>query len=47
MSERITYQQAGVDPEKAAGILSNFGKFVKTRPRDPNLLSGIGPFASC
>lgn len=45
--ERLTYQQAGVDPEKAAGILSSFGAYVKTRPRDPALLSGIGPFASC
>lgn len=45
--EKITYQKAGVDPEKAASILSRFGRFVKTRPRDPALLAGIGPFASC
>jgi len=43
----ITYQQAGVDPDKAAKILSRFGEFMKTRPRDPNVLSGIGPFAAC
>ncbi len=43
----ISYQQAGVDPEKAAKILSDFAGFVRTRPRDPALLSGIGPFASC
>ena len=43
----LTYQQAGVDPDKAGRILSNFADFLKTRPRDPALLSGIGPFASC
>lgn len=43
----ITYQQSGVDPEKAARILKEFGSYLKTRPRDSALLSGIGPFASC
>jgi phosphoribosylformylglycinamidine cyclo-ligase len=45
--ESIDYQKAGVDPEKAASILSDFSSYLKTRPRDPKLLSGIGPFASC
>ncbi len=43
----ITYQQAGVDPEKAAQILQKFSDFLKTRPKDPAVLSGIGPFAAC
>ena len=43
----ITYQGAGVDPDKAGRILSNFTKYLKTRPKDPNVLSGIGPYASC
>ncbi len=43
----ITYQQSGVDPEKAARTLQDFGKFLKQRPKDPALLSGIGPFAAC
>lgn len=43
----LTYQDAGVDPEKAGNILSNFAKYQKSRPKDPNVLSGIGPFASC
>jgi phosphoribosylformylglycinamidine cyclo-ligase len=45
--EKITYQKAGVDPEKAASILGSFASYLSTRPRDPRLLSGIGPFASC
>ncbi len=45
--DKLTYQGSGVDPEKAAGILSKFAQFQKSRPRDPRLLSGIGPFASC
>jgi phosphoribosylformylglycinamidine cyclo-ligase len=44
--QTITYQKAGVDPGKAAKILSEFGQFVKTRPRDPLLDSAIGPYAS-
>jgi phosphoribosylformylglycinamidine cyclo-ligase len=43
----ITYQDSGVDPAKAAKILGDFGHFLKSRPRDPALLSGIGPFAAC
>lgn len=43
----IRYQDAGVDQKKAAGILSDFAKFQRSRPRDPNILTGIGPFASC
>lgn len=44
---KITYQQAGVDPEKAGKILADFSAFQKTRPKDPRLISGIGGFASC
>ena len=47
MSDAITYQKAGVDPEKAGNILSNFASYLKSRPQDPNLIAGIGPFASC
>jgi phosphoribosylformylglycinamidine cyclo-ligase len=43
----ITYQQSGVDPEKAARILKDFSLYLKKRPRDGALLSGIGPFAAC
>lgn len=43
----ITYQSAGVSPDKAAKILSDFSQYLKTRPKDPNVLSGIGPYASC
>lgn len=43
----LTYQEAGVDPQKAEKVLSRFGAFLKSRPTNPNLLSGIGPFASC
>lgn len=43
----LTYQQAGVDPDKAAQALGQFAKYVKSRPQDPNLLAGIGPFAAC
>lgn len=43
----ITYQNAGVDPDKAGKILSHFSQYLKTRPKDPNVLSGIGPYASC
>jgi phosphoribosylformylglycinamidine cyclo-ligase len=47
MSEKITYQKAGVDPDKAGTILSNFAAFLKSRPKSQDVLSGIGPFASC
>lgn len=43
----LTYKDSGVDPDKAGQILSHFAAFLKTRPKDPNILSGIGPFASC
>jgi len=43
----LTYQKAGVDPEKAGKIISRFSDYLKTRPRDPALLAGIGPFAAC
>lgn len=42
----ITYQKAGVDPGKAAEILSEFGTFLKSRPRDPLLDAAVGPYAS-
>ncbi len=44
---KITYQQAGVDPEKAASILGRFKDFQKGRPKNKGLLSGIGPYAAC
>ncbi len=44
---KITYQQAGVDPEKAASILGQFKDFQKGRPKSKGLLSGIGPYAAC
>lgn len=47
MTDSITYQKAGVDPEKAGNLLSHFAQFLKSRPQDPNLIAGIGPFASC
>jgi len=43
----ITYQEAGVDQEKAGKILASFSAYQKTRPLDRNIVSGIGPFASC
>ncbi|NBT58078.1 hypothetical protein EBT16_04765 [bacterium] len=43
----VTYQEAGVDPQKAERVLDRFSEFLKQRPRNPHLLSGIGPFASC
>ncbi len=47
MSEGLTYQKAGVDPEKAAGTLARFAKYLKSRPQDPNVLASVGPFAAC
>ncbi len=44
---RLTYEKSGVDPNKADQIIEHFSGFLKTRPRDPRLLSGIGPYASC
>lgn len=43
----ITYKEAGVDTVKASEIITSFSRFLKSRPQDPNVLSGIGPFASC
>lgn len=43
----LSYKAAGVDTHKAERVLSDFGHFLKTRPKSPHLLSGIGPFASC
>ena len=43
----ITYRDAGVDVEQAGKVLSSFAAYQRTRPRDSNVLSGIGPFASC
>ncbi len=43
----ITYQQSGVDANKAEQIIDSFSDFLKSRPKDPRLLSGIGPYASC
>lgn len=43
----LTYQDAGVDTGKAERVLSRFSGFLKSRPKNPGLLSGIGPFASC
>jgi phosphoribosylformylglycinamidine cyclo-ligase len=43
----ITYENSGVDANKADQIIDSFSEFLKSRPRDPRLLSGIGPYASC
>lgn len=43
----ITYEKSGVDPNKADSIIESFSDFLKSRPKDPRLLSGIGPYASC
>jgi phosphoribosylformylglycinamidine cyclo-ligase len=45
--DSLTYKKAGVDTEKAARILGQFGSFQKSRKRDPNVVSGIGGFAAC
>ncbi len=45
--DSLTYKKAGVDTEKAARILGDFGTYQKTRPRDANVVSGIGGFAAC
>lgn len=47
MTNKLTYQGAGVDADLAARTLSEFARRQKRRPRDPNVVSGIGPFASC
>ncbi|MFM8315006.1 MAG: AIR synthase related protein, partial [Deltaproteobacteria bacterium] len=43
----ITYENSGVNPNKADDIIESFSDFLKSRPKDPRLLSGIGPYASC
>lgn len=43
----ISYQQSGVDADKADKIIESFSEYLKTRPRDPRVLTGIGPYASC
>jgi len=40
------YQQAGVDPEKAQKAIQSFSEYLKSQKKDPNLVTGIGPFAS-
>lgn len=42
----ITYEQAGVDTTKAANLLTQFAQYVKSRPTDPRLVSGLGGFAA-
>lgn len=41
-----TYKDSGVDQERADQTLQSFAEYQKSRPRDPNILTGIGPFAS-
>jgi len=43
----LTYKGSGVDQNKADSILENFSKFQASRPKDPNVLGGIGPYAAC
>lgn len=43
----LTYKGSGVDQNKADSILENFSNFQKSRPKDPNVLGGIGPYAAC
>ena len=43
----VDYKSSGVDAQKADEILESFSDYLKTRPQDPRLLSGIGPYASC
>ena len=42
-----SYKESGVDQNKADEIISSFSTFLKTRPKDPNVVAGIGPYASC
>jgi phosphoribosylformylglycinamidine cyclo-ligase len=41
------YRESGVDQNKAGRALQSFSDYLKTRPSDPNVVTGIGPFASC
>ncbi|MCX6103932.1 MAG: phosphoribosylformylglycinamidine cyclo-ligase [Proteobacteria bacterium] len=43
----ITYKNSGVNTDQAEHILDSFSLFLKSRPKDARLLSGIGPYASC
>ncbi|MCB0416733.1 MAG: phosphoribosylformylglycinamidine cyclo-ligase [Bdellovibrionales bacterium] len=45
--EKLTYQKAGVNPEKAAELLQGFGARLRQSNQDPRVLSGVGPFAAC
>ncbi|MCB0404434.1 MAG: phosphoribosylformylglycinamidine cyclo-ligase [Bdellovibrionales bacterium] len=45
--EKLTYQKAGVNPEKAAELLRGFGARLRENNQDPRVLSGVGPFAAC
>jgi phosphoribosylformylglycinamidine cyclo-ligase len=47
MTKSLTYEKSGVDANKADEIIERFSDFLKTRPRDNRLLSGIGPYAAC
>jgi len=46
-SESLTYRKSGVDPAKAAGLIQRFVQATQGTKRPKELLSGIGPFASC
>lgn len=43
----LSYKKSGVDIEKADRMLDAFSNFLRSRPRDRNVVSGIGGFASC
>lgn len=43
----LTYKDSGVDQNKADEILENFIHYQKSRPKDPHVLGGIGPYAAC
>jgi len=45
MSDR--YRESGVDTQKAENILLEFDQHLTSRPKNPSVLSGIGPYASC
>lgn len=44
--EPTTYESSGVSPARATRLLEAFSTYLKARPRDSNIVSGIGPFAS-
>jgi len=43
----ITYEQSGVDANKADEVIESFSNYLKSRPKDSRVLTGIGPYASC